>query len=230
MRADKAGAKLHARRAHFQIGGDCAAAADAACDEHRNLVRDFGQDFLREHAGRHRTDMAACLHPLDHQRIDARTDELLGERQRGCETHDLGAHLLDRLDAALGRQPACQHDMADLMLGAHRDQLHQLRVHGDEVDAERLGSKRLGRGDLGIEQFGGHRPAGNHAKAACIRDGRDEIALRHPAHRPAKDRGLAAQKGGAARHGGSGERVVHAQASTASSPYAVCSTRTASSV
>src|SRR3546814_2744937 len=35
MRADEAGAKLHARRTHFQIGGDCLAPRDSARDEDR---------------------------------------------------------------------------------------------------------------------------------------------------------------------------------------------------
>ena len=113
------------------------------------------------------------------------------------------ARRLDRFYAALGRNAAGKHDMADFMLRADRDQIEQHRVHGNQVHAERLAGQRLGRGDFGVEQFRRHRPAGDHAKAAGVADRRDEIALRHPAHRPAQDRALAAEKFGAAGHQGS---------------------------
>jgi hypothetical protein len=59
-----------------------------------------------------------------------------------------------------------------------------------------LGGQRLGRGDFGIEQFGRHRPAGDHAKAARVADGGNEVALRNPAHRAAQDRVLGAEEFG----------------------------------
>src|SRR3546814_4719724 len=63
-------------------------------------------DLLRQHARRHRADMAAGLHPFDHQRIDTRTNKLFGERQRRREADDIRARSLDRLEAAFGRQTA----------------------------------------------------------------------------------------------------------------------------
>ncbi len=202
-RAGKARAQLHAGGAHFQIGGDRLAPADAAGHEHRNLLRHFGQDFLRQHAGRDRADMAARFHALDHQRVDARSHQLLRQRQRGRKADQLGAIGLDRLDAALGRQATGQHDMAHLMLGAHRDQVEQLRMHGDQVHAERLVGQRPGRRNFRVQQFGRHRATGNHTETAGVRDRRHQMPLTDPAHRPAQDRALAAEKFGAAGHQGS---------------------------
>ena len=45
--AGKAGAKLHAAGAHFQIGGDHVAPADSPGDEHHVVGGEFGQEFLR---------------------------------------------------------------------------------------------------------------------------------------------------------------------------------------
>ena len=70
--------------------------------------------------------------------------------------------------------------MADLVLRADVDQLGKLRVHGDEVDAERAVGARFGLGDLGVEKLGGHRAAGDHAEAAGVGDGGDEVALAKP--------------------------------------------------
>ncbi len=72
-------------------------------------------------------------------------------------------------------------------------------------------------GDLGVEQIGGHRAAGDDAERAGVGERGDEVALRDPAHRAAEDGDLAAEEIGAALHqpgeavvadGGSG--VVHA--------------------
>src|SRR3546814_3674895 len=87
--------------------------ADAAGDEHRHLGGDLGQDLLREHAGRDRADMAAGLHALDHQRVDARADQLLGEAERGREADQLRAAHLDRLEAAARWQAAREHDRSE---------------------------------------------------------------------------------------------------------------------
>ena len=200
VRADEARAELDPDRAHFEIGGDRLAAPDPAGDEHRDVGGDVGQDFLAQHAGRDRADVAAGLHPLDHQRVGARADHLLGQRQRRGEGDQLGATRLDAVDRAARGQPAGEHDVGHLVLGADVDQLAQLRVHGDEVDPERLGRARLGLGDLGIEQFGVHRPAGDHAEAAGIADRGDEVALADPAHRPAEDGIFGAEELGPAMH------------------------------
>ena len=199
-RADEARAELHARRTHVEIARDRLAAADAAGDEHRHRFGDLGQHLLREHAGRNGADMATGLHALNHQRIDARPDQLLGERQRRREADDLGAALLDRFQRPLGRQAPGEHDMADLVLGAHRDQVEERRVHGDEVHPERLVRQRLRARDLGIEQFGRHRSARDHAEPAGVRHGGDEVALADPRHGARHDRDLAAEERGAARH------------------------------
>ena len=95
----------------------------------------------------------------------------------GAKQIELRAAGLDPLDRAARRQAAGEDDMADLVLRAGVDQFAQLRVHGDEVDAERPVGARLGLGDLGVEQFGAHRAAGDHAEAAGVGDGGDEMAL-----------------------------------------------------
>ena len=90
--------------------------------------------------------------------------------------------------------------MRDAVLFAHADQIEELRMHGDEIHAERLVGQRSGRRDLRVEQLRRHRAAGDHAEAARIRYGGNQVALGHPAHRPAQDRGLAAQEIGASAH------------------------------
>ena len=101
----------------------------------------------------------------------------LASASAGAKQISLAPLRLDPLDRAARRKPAGEHDMADLVLRADVDQLGQLRVHGDEVDAERPVGARLGLGDLGVEQLGGHRPAGDHAEPAGVGDGGDEVAL-----------------------------------------------------
>ena len=199
-RADEAGAELHADRAHFQIAGDQPAMADPAGDEDRHVVAKRRQYLLREHRGRDRPDMAARLHPLDHQRIDAGADQLLRQRQRRGEADQLGAVRLDPVDRPGGRQAAGEHDMAHLMLRADVDQVAQHRVHGDQVHAERLRRQRLRRRDLRVEQVRRHRPAGDHPEGARIGQSGDEVALRNPAHRAAKHGIVAAEELGAALH------------------------------
>src|SRR3546814_2378160 len=75
--------------------------------------------------------------------------------------------------------------MLDVVLLADVDQLHDLGMHGDEVDAEGPGRPLLRLGDLGVEQVRRHGPAGDDAEAASVGDGGDEVALRNPAHRAA---------------------------------------------
>src|SRR3546814_10718805 len=76
-------------------------------------MREFGQYLLRQHARRDGTDMAAGFHSFDHQRIDARADQFLSERQRRRKADDLGARRLDRFQAALRRQAAGKHDRSE---------------------------------------------------------------------------------------------------------------------
>src|SRR6478735_10109485 len=111
---------------------------------------------------------------------------------------------LDRLDAALWRNAACEDDVAHAMLAANLDQLEQHRVHGYQVHAERLAGQFPGRGDLAVEQFGCHRSAGDYSEAAGIADSRDEVALGNPAHRAAQDGVFGAEEIAAALHQGLG--------------------------
>ena len=108
--------------AHLKIAQDRLATAEAAGDEDRH-VADMRQDLLRQHGERHRADMPAGLGALDHQRIDARFHEALGQHQSGREGDELGAAILDRAHRRRRRNAARQHDMPDL--GAQAD-LHQL--------------------------------------------------------------------------------------------------------
>jgi hypothetical protein len=64
----------------------------------------FRQDFLRQHRGRDRADMAARFHALDHQRIGAGTHQLLRQRQRGAKQITFAPLALIASIAALGRQ------------------------------------------------------------------------------------------------------------------------------
>ncbi len=143
-RADEAGAELHADRAHLQIAGDQPAMADAAGDEDRHLGGERRQYLLGEHRGRDRADMAARLHPLDHQRVDARADQLLRQRQRRARSRSASRHYaLIRSIEPDGGSPPARTTWLTSMARADVDQLGQHRMHGDEVDAERLRSVRF---------------------------------------------------------------------------------------
>jgi len=198
--AGKAGAELHAGRAHLQVTCHRFAAADAAGHEHQMIRRKARQDFLREDGRGHGADVAARFHALDHKRVRAGAQQLLAERQRGRKADDLGTMRLDRLETALGRDTASQHDMRDAVLCADIDKVEQLRVHGDEVHAEGLGRQRLGGGDFRVQKRRRHRAAGDHTEAARVTDRRNEIAFGHPRHRAAQDRGLATEEFAATRH------------------------------
>src|SRR3546814_20305468 len=87
--------------------------------------------------------MAARFHALNDQRINARPDKLLCQRQCGGEADDLRTAGLDRFNAAFGRKSASQHHMPDLMSRANVDEVENLRMHGDEVYAERLARELL---------------------------------------------------------------------------------------
>ena len=94
---------------------------------------------------------------------------------------------------------AGEHDVAHAMGGADVDQLDELRVQRDQVDAERPPGQRCGRIDLAREQLRRHRSRGDDAKPAGVGDRGDEVALRHPGHRPAHDGQIAAEDRPAAR-------------------------------
>src|SRR3546814_3489830 len=99
------------------------------------------QDFRGQDRCLTRTDMADRCHSLNDQRINARPDKLLCQRQCGGEADDLRTAGLDRFNAAFGRKSASQHHMPDLMSRANVDEVENLRMHGDEVYAERLARK-----------------------------------------------------------------------------------------
>ena len=171
----------------------------------------------------------------------------LASAERGGEGDQFRAIALDPVDRTARRKPAREHDMGHFMRRADVDQLADHRVHGDEVDAERFRRALLRLGDLGVEQVGGHRPARDHPEAARIGDGGDEVALADPAHRPAENGDLAAEEIGPAVHQfleaaepfaaavhRAGLRdhafTAHASFPVSSSPKAVWSRRTASSI
>ena len=81
--------------------------------------------------------MSAGLAALDDDRIDPHAHELAGEPQGRRKTEDASAALLDPADRGAARQAAGEHDMADAMLGADFDQIEELGMQGDQVDAER---------------------------------------------------------------------------------------------
>src|SRR3546814_10540267 len=131
---------------------------------------------------------------------DLRADQLLGQREGRGEADEFRPALLDPVDRARWGEAAGEDDMPDVVLLADVDQLHDLGMHGDEVDAEGPGRPLLRLGDLGVEQVRRHGPAGDDAEAASVGDGGDEVALRNPAHRAAHDGDLAAEEIGAALH------------------------------
>ena len=145
------------------------------------------QDFLRQHGQRHRADMAARLGALDHQRVGARADQPLGQHQRRGEAISLAPPSFTARTAPPGGMPPASTMWPTLASQADPDQVVELRVHGDQVDAERPVGQRLGAGDLGREQVRVHRAAGDHAEAAGVGDRRDQVALADPAHRAAHD-------------------------------------------
>src|SRR6185503_15983908 len=104
--------------------------------------------------------------------------------REGYQLRAVRLHLVDR---PTGGKATGEHDMADLVLRADVDQFGELRMHGDEVDAVWAARARLGLGDLGVEQFGSHRAAGDDSERAGVRQRGDQVALGNPAHRPAHD-------------------------------------------
>src|SRR3546814_1217339 len=87
--------------------------------------------------------MAARFHALDHQGVDARADQLLGQREGRGEADEFRPALLDPVDRARWGEAAGEDDMPDVVLLADVDQFHALGMHGDEVDAEGPGRPLL---------------------------------------------------------------------------------------
>jgi hypothetical protein len=65
------------------------------------------------------------------QRINARSDQFLGERQGRRKTHDFCSERFDRIKRTSGWQSPREHNVRHFVGSAHRDQFEQLRMHGD---------------------------------------------------------------------------------------------------
>ena len=196
-RTDETRAHLDASSTHVEISGDRLAMADAASDEDRQIRHVLAherEDLLGKHAGGDRSDMTARLHALDDQRIHAGTRKLSRDAERGRESEELGAAILDPRHGRFARQTAGQHDMADLMLAADVDQRIEIRMHDDQIDAEGLIGPFLGALDFGGEQIRRHRTACEHAEAARIRNRRHQMPLGDPGHRTSQNSKRATQE------------------------------------
>ena len=112
----------------------------------------------------------------------------------GREADDPGPALLQALHRLSGRQAAGQHDMADLMIQADLDELVQLGMHDDEVDAERPVGEGRRRSDLLGQPRRVHRAAGEDAEPAGVADGGHEAPLGDPGHRSAHHREIGAEE------------------------------------
>ena len=84
--------------------------------------------------------------------------------------------------------------MADAVLQAHIDQFFELRMHRDQVHSEGLIRHGHCCGDFPIQQARRHGTAGDHAETASARQGRNQVAFRHPCHRATEDGVLGTQK------------------------------------
>src|SRR6266851_2148409 len=190
--------------------------------------------------------MTAGFAAFDDDRIGTHAHELFRQDESRREAQNPSPAGADALNRSPARDATGQHDMADAVVDADIDQLQELRVHRDQIDPERTTRQRRSGGDLLAQQIGRHRARGDHAKPAGIGNRRDQVALRHPGHRPAHDGEIGAEKGAAAlpqavelgaRRGcgtrpnlhplGGGQSLSHPGSS---SPYAVCNARSASSV
>src|SRR5262249_23490892 len=126
-------------------------------------------------------------------RVDAHAHELAREPQRRRKAQDAGAALLDFANRNAARQTAGEHDMTNPMLGAYLDELEQLRMQRDQVDAKGTLGEPFGCGDLSRQEFWRHRPRGNDSKPPGVRNSGDQIALRHPGHCAAHDSEIASE-------------------------------------
>ena len=127
--------------------------------------------------------------------------QLLGQHQRRREAQRRARRRrLMRAIAAPGGMPPASTTWPTRCASADIDQLQELRVHGDEIDAERaVGQRARSRRSRRRADRATSTPRGDHAEAAGIGDRGDEVALRHPGHRAAHDRELGAEEGAAAR-------------------------------
>ena len=173
-------------RAHLQEGEDRLAPADAAGDEDRHLG-DVRQDLLRQHVEAHRADMPARLaSPRSPARRRRPRTSRLASDQRRREAHHLGPALLGAPDGAARRDAAGEDDVPDLR-----------REAGVAPAASSRGCMVIRFTPKGLSVSAWvpaissasavrlHRAAGDHAEGAGVGQRRDQVALAHPAHRPA---------------------------------------------
>ena len=191
-RRDEACSHLHASGTHADEGCHRLAMSDPAGDDHRHVAKGR-QDFLRQHRGRDRPYVTTGLRPLDHQGIHTGSGEPTGNGPIGCEAHGLASGFANAGHRHPWRQPTGENDVADTTFEADLHQLVELWMHDDEIDAERFRGERSRGLDLGRKELRRHRTASEHTEAAGIGNRRDQIALRHPGHRPAHDRDFATE-------------------------------------
>src|SRR6185437_3001952 len=84
-------------------------------------------------------------------------------------------------------QRAGEHDMADAAPRTDLDEIEELWMKSDEVDAERPIGEGERRADFGVEQIRRHRPASDDTEAAAVGDRGHQMSLRHPGHGAAHD-------------------------------------------
>ncbi len=143
--------------------------------------------------------MTARLGAFDDQGVGAVAHQFLGDGESRREADQRRAELLHPAHRRSGRNAAGEHDAADVLFAANFDQLREGRMHDDQVHAEgllRLLPRRL---NLGAQQVGRHRAAGEDPEAAGVGDRGDQIAFRHPGHRAAQNRMLDAEQRPSAR-------------------------------
>ena len=146
--ADEARAELHAGRAHLQI---------AQRSPRRGRCRRRRRPARRGSRGRiscASTEVVtgpiwppASMPSMMIASAPERTS-FLARTRAGAKHISLAPPFFTRCDGAAGRQAAGEHDMAHLVLEADIDQLLELGMQGDQVDAEGPVGQRRGRGDL----------------------------------------------------------------------------------
>jgi hypothetical protein len=80
------------------------------------------------------------------------------------------------------------------IVGFEMEQMIMPRLKGPHVP------RHIANGDFAVQQFGGHRAAGDHSEATRIGDGCDQVPLGNPAHRAAEDGPFGAEEFGTASH------------------------------
>ena len=112
----------------------------------------------------------------------------LASTSAGAKAISFAPPSLTARTAPPGGMPARQHDMADLgCAGRPAPARSSCGCMVIRLTPNGLSVSAWVAGDLGFQQRRRHRTAGDHAKAAGIGNGRDEMPLADPAHRAAQD-------------------------------------------